>query len=141
MNKIFFPALLVYFCLAGCQSEIPAPGGDLSSLYHTWTLLGIEQGNEYEAVPAELDPLNMELKAQSQASLNSSCNQGGGDYKADSSGSIDFETSVWTEAYCGQLGDQWERLYINSLASVEHFSIAGDQLWLWNDEVSLRFQR
>ncbi len=141
MNRIFFPVFLALLCLFGCQPELPAPGGELDALYHTWTLVGIAQDNKWEAFPDELEVHTMELNAQSQASLTSSCNLGGGDYTVESSGSIDFETSIWTEVYCGQLGAQWEKLYIESIESVEHFSIADDQLWLWNEEVSLRFKR
>lgn len=141
MNKFFIPVLLAFSCLFACQPEIPAPGGDLAGLYHTWTLVGIETDNKWESVPTELNTMTMTLNAQLEAGLQSSCNQGGGDFTVTPAGGIDFTATVWTEVYCGQLGDEWERLYVNSLESIDQFSLADNELWLWNDSVSLRFER
>lgn len=59
MNKFIFPALLTFACLFGCQPEIPAPGGELENLYHTWTLVAIEQGNKWDAIPKEINDMTL----------------------------------------------------------------------------------
>ncbi|MFK7924018.1 MAG: META domain-containing protein [Bacteroidia bacterium] len=141
MNKFLIPVLLTFSCLFACQAEIPAPGGELAGLYHTWTLVGIETDNKWEDVPSDLNDMTLALDAELRASLSTDCNQGGGTYTVDPDGSIDFNAGALTNVYCGEFGDKWERLFLISLEAVDQFSLADDELWLWNDDLSLRFER